>query len=361
MEKLTKLILAAVIGVVLPSPFAAAQETGGDDSPITDEAMASELEWFADFDVAQRKAKAEGKDMLVDFTGSDWCVWCHRLDGEVFSKASFQEYAAENFVVVALYFPNDEAIKAKVPNPERNEELMKKFGVSGFPTVLLLTPEGEVYGKTGYRPDGPEGYIENLTKLRTEGKAELAKAKALQMEWSKATDANRMAIYDRVLMAFDGFSSDYMGRDILADTVKAAFEFDADNAKGYKLKATKTLLNADLGDEQVFGACRELDPENKAGLLELAIMGEMGNVRSADDLPAMVDAVVALDEMGIKDEKVAAEMYFNAAYWCWQYTEQPELARKFAIKLEALKGDDERTKGFLKDLFEDIGREEAKM
>ena len=361
MEKLTKLILAGVIGVVLPSPFAAAQEMGGDDSPISDAAVASELDWIADFDVAQRKAKAEGKDMLVDFTGSDWCVWCHRLDGEVFSKASFQEYAAENFVVVALDFPNDEAIKAKVPNPDRNNELMEKFGVTGFPTVLLLTPDGEVYGKTGYRPDGPDGYIENLMKLRTEGKAELAKAKALQLEWSKATDENRMAIYDRVLMAFDGFSADYMGRDMLADTVKSAYTFDADNAKGYKLKATKTLLSANLGDEQVFGACRELDPENKEGLLELAVMGEMGNVRSAEDLPAMVEAVKALDEMGIKDQAIAAEMYFNAAYWCWQYTEQPEMARHFGKKLEALKGDDERTKGFLKDLFEDIGREEAKM
>ena len=32
---------------------------------------------------AVAQAKEQGKDLLVDFTGSDWCAWCIRLDEEV--------------------------------------------------------------------------------------------------------------------------------------------------------------------------------------------------------------------------------------------------------------------------------------
>ena len=36
--------------------------------------------WMTDFEAAQVKAKAENKPMLLDFTGSDWCGWCIKLD-----------------------------------------------------------------------------------------------------------------------------------------------------------------------------------------------------------------------------------------------------------------------------------------
>lgn len=360
MDKLTKLLLASVIGIAVPTPFADAEEMGRSDEPVADEAT-TEITWIADFDEATAKAKAEGKDLLVDFTGSDWCVWCHRLDDEVFSTAEFKEYAAANFVTVALDFPNDPEIKAQVPNPERNSELSEKYGVTGFPTVLLMTPDGVVYGKTGYRAGGPEGYIENLSLLRKEGKAELDKANKVIKEWEAATDENRMAVYERVLIAFSEMNPDYMGQRVLGDVVKAAFQFDADNAKGYKMKAAKTLLDAGQGDAEVFAACRELDPENKEGLLEIAVAGEMGNARSEEDLPALIKSVQLVDELGIKDEEIAVELYFNAAYWCWAFTDQPDVARHFALKLEKLKGDDQRVSGFLKDLFDDIGREASTM
>ena len=42
--------------------------------------------WTQDFAAAKARAKAEKKDLLVDFTGSDWCGWCIKLDNEVFSN-----------------------------------------------------------------------------------------------------------------------------------------------------------------------------------------------------------------------------------------------------------------------------------
>ncbi|MGB0767609.1 MAG: hypothetical protein ACPGYV_07840, partial [Phycisphaeraceae bacterium] len=81
--------------------------------------------------------------------------------------------AKKNWVLVALDFPRDEEIKAKVPNPERNKELQAKYGVRGFPTILLMTADGEVFGRTGYQAGGPEKYLEHMAELRA-GRQQIA-------------------------------------------------------------------------------------------------------------------------------------------------------------------------------------------
>ena len=82
--------------------------------------------WLTDLEAAKKQAAAEKKDILVDFTGSDWCVWCIRLKKEVFDQKAF-EPAAKDFVFVELDFPRgkqqDPAVKAK------NEALAKQFSI----------------------------------------------------------------------------------------------------------------------------------------------------------------------------------------------------------------------------------------
>ena len=59
-------------------------------------AVAAEGPWLTDFEEAKKQADKEGKAILMDFTGSDWCGWCIKLDNEVFSQSLFKEYAAES-------------------------------------------------------------------------------------------------------------------------------------------------------------------------------------------------------------------------------------------------------------------------
>ena len=70
--------------------------------------------WELNFEQAQARAKAENKPMLLDFTGSDWCGWCIRLDKEVFSQTEFKAYAAESLVLVELDFPRGKAQSAEI-------------------------------------------------------------------------------------------------------------------------------------------------------------------------------------------------------------------------------------------------------
>ena len=114
--------------------------------------------WQSDYDAALKQAAAENKYVLVDFSGSDWCGWCIKLDKEVFSQPEFIEYAKANLICVLLDFPRGKELpKAQ---KDANQVLLEKFQVQGFPTVLIFNPQGKLVKQTGYRPDGAAKYIE---------------------------------------------------------------------------------------------------------------------------------------------------------------------------------------------------------
>jgi protein disulfide-isomerase len=119
--------------------------------------------WTEDFEAGLAKAKAEKKTLLVDFTGSDWCAWCVKLDREVFSQSQFKEYASKNLVLVEVDFPQT---KAQAPEQKaKNEALAAKYNVMGYPTVLLFNGAGEQIGQMGYMKGGPKAFIAALKKL----------------------------------------------------------------------------------------------------------------------------------------------------------------------------------------------------
>jgi len=119
--------------------------------------------WMTDFDAAKAKAAAENKPLLVDFTGSDWCGWCIKLKEEVFSQPAFQEYAEDELVLVELDFPQGKPQSAELK--EQNASLARQYGIRGFPTILILSPEGELIEKTGYRRGGAEQYVDHIQAI----------------------------------------------------------------------------------------------------------------------------------------------------------------------------------------------------
>jgi protein disulfide-isomerase len=120
--------------------------------------------WTENFEQAKARAQAEHKKMLLDFTGSDWCGWCIKLDREVFSKKEFQDYAAKNLVLVELDFPR--AKKQSGPVKQQNAALAKKYSIQGYPTIIVLGPDGKKRGELGYVEGGPRAFIRELEKVR---------------------------------------------------------------------------------------------------------------------------------------------------------------------------------------------------
>jgi thioredoxin-related protein len=125
----------------------------------------AEEQWLTDVPKAEAKAKAEKKLVMLDFTGSDWCGWCIKLHKEVFSTPEFNEYAKKNLVLVVVDFPTP-----KVPQPaelkKANQALQEKYGIEGYPTIIVLDGNGKQVGKLGYNPGGPKAFIAELEKVK---------------------------------------------------------------------------------------------------------------------------------------------------------------------------------------------------
>lgn len=123
----------------------------------------SNLHWYTNLAEAQKVAAESGKPILANFTGSDWCRWCIALNKEVFTKQSFIDYASGELVPVKIDFPRF----TKLPEAEaaKNQELAGKYGVRGFPTVMLLNADGSTISRTGYQRGGPDRYVEHLKGL----------------------------------------------------------------------------------------------------------------------------------------------------------------------------------------------------
>src|SRR6267142_5359037 len=117
--------------------------------------QAEDLKWLTDLPKAQEQARAEKKLVMLDFTGSDWCGWCIKLNKEVFSQPEFADYAKKNLVLVEVDFPNKplpEALK------KANRALQQKYKIEGFPTIIVLDGDGKKVGELGYEP-GPKPFI----------------------------------------------------------------------------------------------------------------------------------------------------------------------------------------------------------
>ena len=100
---------------------------------------------------------------MILFTGSDWCPPCKRLHAAIFHSEEFEKWAKKNLVMVLADFPRRRQNQLPQEQKIKNNELATKFGIRGFPTVLILDTEGKVLDKkVGYRGESPKEYIQNI-------------------------------------------------------------------------------------------------------------------------------------------------------------------------------------------------------
>ena len=131
----------------------------------SDADKSGDVKWVENLEEGIKIAKAENKNILVNFTGSDWCIWCKRLSGEVFTQKAFKDYANKNLVLVKIDFPRQKQLPYETQM--YNNNLARRYGVQGFPTIILLNSSGQMVGQSGYRQGGPESYVQHLTQVFT--------------------------------------------------------------------------------------------------------------------------------------------------------------------------------------------------
>lgn len=169
--KIQYLITAAVLmglgvlGCSKKADPANAESGAGASAQSSTASAAANGVWMTDFDAAKAKAAAEGKDLLIDFSGSDWCYWCKKLDGEVFSKPGFIEEAGKQFVFVMIDFPSNKSGQTQDLQAQ-NKRLAGVYQIQGYPTIVLARADGTPYAETGYQEGGADVYLAHLKELR---------------------------------------------------------------------------------------------------------------------------------------------------------------------------------------------------
>jgi thioredoxin-related protein len=122
-------------------------------------------DWPSDYDKALATAKAEGKPVFINFTGSDWCGPCIEMHKRVFSQKEFLDYGAKNLVLVEIDYPKTKPLSEEIK--KQNERLKIQFKIDrlGFPTIALVDSAGSLLGtSTGYDGEGPAEIIARIEK-----------------------------------------------------------------------------------------------------------------------------------------------------------------------------------------------------
>lgn len=162
----TKIIIMLVCVMALGSMFSLAAAEPENPAPTVDAAVITKVkqgDWLENYTEALAAAKSLNRPVFIDFTGSDWCGWCIKLDREVFSQKAFIKYAKRDLVLLKLDFPRRK--KLSEDQQKQNVELAKKFGIGGFPTIVIVDTEGKEIARTGYRSGGDKKYVKHLKDL----------------------------------------------------------------------------------------------------------------------------------------------------------------------------------------------------
>lgn len=126
------------------------------------------LTWMGDFSVAKKQARESHKQILINFSGSDWCGPCIRLRSEILESESFVKYASDNLVLVRADFPRQKKNQLSKEQVALNESLAEIYNKDGkFPFTLLVDENGKVL-KTwdGFPDETPDAFVSEISRLK---------------------------------------------------------------------------------------------------------------------------------------------------------------------------------------------------
>lgn len=199
--------------------------------------------WSTDFEKSKQVAAADqSRELLVEFTGSDWCPPCIALQKNVLSKDAFKEKMPRHFVMVKLDNPRDKSGQTEAEQ-KQYRELSRRYGVQGVPTVMLIDDEGKPYAQwSGYGGQEADAWIKKVIDARSiRGKRDAALARAAKAEGEARAKHLAAALepMDAKLVA-----------SAYRDTVDQIIELDSDNELGLK-KRYQDLLKIDMVEAEL--------------------------------------------------------------------------------------------------------------
>ncbi len=137
------------IPLVLSATLAIGVTTGAKSAPTKNQTQTTQnskslppaqaIQWSHDLQKARRTSVSTGRPMLIVFGGKR-CVYCKKLDAEVFNNAVLANYINKKFIPVHLDF-------------EKNRRSAEILEVQSLPTSVILSADADLLGSV-------EGYVD---------------------------------------------------------------------------------------------------------------------------------------------------------------------------------------------------------
>lgn len=244
------------------------------------------VDWLTNVEQAQKLAAEQGKSVLVDFTGTDWCVYCREMHAKVLDTPEFETYAAPKFICVEMDLPHKPLLPPE--QLEYNRGIVKRYGVTGYPTLLVLNPEGEVTGgfiggkaELGYVCEQLDIALENAKALPRLNELQGAeRLRALQHLYTTFRGLEKLGtshVYRKLLLEAD--TEDVTGIQTEERTFRRMAEYRA------RLQSTDDE-NAQMSVIEE-GLAAETAPQLRVELLNRKVQIMQRHVETMDDLMAM--------------------------------------------------------------------------
>ena len=120
-------------------------------------------QWETSFETAKKRAAGEHKNIVLVFSGSDWCIPCMKLEKNILESSEFINDSRNHFVLLRADFPKKKVDQLSKEQQKQNDILAEKYNTQGlFPLVEVLNKDGKVLGTTGFKNVSPKEYIAML-------------------------------------------------------------------------------------------------------------------------------------------------------------------------------------------------------
>lgn len=255
--------------------------------------------WLVSFEKAKEQAAKEGKPILMEFTGSDWCPPCKALHKNVLVKDVFKKEMPKHFVLLKLDNPKDKS-KQTPEEIEQYKKLSKEYKITGVPSILLSDKEGKVFYRTsGYGGQAAKVWVDEMV-------AKTAIPDALE-DANGAKGLERAKLLDKALSLMGSTAAAQRKEDI-----NEIITLDSKNKAGLKAKYEGILTATEIKDSLQ------------------AIMRDRG--AKPDDMIAKVDKLIK--EKAPKGEALQEVLFMKSnLYFRGKKMEKAEALLREAMKI----------------------------
>lgn len=144
------LIIARVISIKYPVKS---------DTEVVRPTAGRELVRWTPIELASAAAQRSNRPIFYEFSAA-WCGPCHLLEREVFMDAALAAKINDRYIAVKVI----DRQREDGQNEPAVQQLMDRYGITGFPTVVIAAADGKPRDKIlGYPGrDGFEAFIDRV-------------------------------------------------------------------------------------------------------------------------------------------------------------------------------------------------------